>query len=177
MATPKRSTGLALLAMGMASFAGTTNGLLPAEAFWPALAASALGCIVFMRANRAHLEAADRRVERALNPRIRSKAAEEHAELQARTDGRRLAALAGERPAVLDLEEPIGAQQEILLSDVDSCDGSGSDGFVVSTDVSVPYELQQQASIADQIRKLDRLRADGVITGEEFAVAKAKLLG
>jgi len=33
------------------------------------------------------------------------------------------------------------------------------------------------ASVADELAKLDRLRADGVLTEEEFRAQKAKLLG
>jgi hypothetical protein len=32
-------------------------------------------------------------------------------------------------------------------------------------------------SVADELAKLDRLRADGVITAEEFSAQKARLLG
>ena len=178
MAKHKRSNGLALLAIGMGTFAGTTNGLLPAVAFWPALAVSALGCFVFMRANRVHLEAAERKASRAVNPTIRNRGAQENADRQARTDGQRLAALATERPGPSpDRGAATAAPREILLSDVEPAAPSGKEKFVVSTDVSVPLEVQQKASLADQIVKLQKLLEDGTISAEEFAAAKAKLLG
>jgi hypothetical protein len=42
--------------------------------------------------------------------------------------------------------------------------------------VSFPLEVQEQTSLADQLDKLNRLREEGIISTEEFAVAKAKLL-
>ncbi|MCP5043762.1 MAG: SHOCT domain-containing protein [bacterium] len=46
----------------------------------------------------------------------------------------------------------------------------------MASDVSFPIEVQQQDSLADQIRKLQQLREDGIISDEEMATAKAKLL-
>ena len=55
-------------------------------------------------------------------------------------------------------------------------DESASD-FVVTTDVSFPVEVQSGDALADQLRKLNELMGQGVLTEEEYAVAKAKLLG
>ena len=49
--------------------------------------------------------------------------------------------------------------------------------FVVTTDVSFPVEVQQGDALADQLQKLNQLLSQGVLTEEEYAVAKAKLLG
>jgi hypothetical protein len=49
--------------------------------------------------------------------------------------------------------------------------------FVVGTDVSFPVEVQRGDALADQLRKLNLLLEQGVLTEEEYAVAKAKLLG
>jgi hypothetical protein len=58
----------------------------------------------------------------------------------------------------------------------DQAEGEDEAGFVVTTDVSFPVELQAQGTLADQIAKLRRLADDGIINEDEFAVAKAKLL-
>ncbi len=51
------------------------------------------------------------------------------------------------------------------------------DNFVVATDVSFPVEVQSADALADPLRKLIQLLEQGVLTAEEYAVAKAKLLG
>ena len=56
------------------------------------------------------------------------------------------------------------------------CHSHQSGDFKVSTDVSFPIAVQESDSLADQIAKLNRLREDGIISQEEMAVAKAKLL-
>ncbi len=48
---------------------------------------------------------------------------------------------------------------------------------MVSTDVSFPIEVQSADALADPLRKLSQLLEQGVLTEEEYAVAKAKLLG
>ncbi|MBW2725156.1 MAG: SHOCT domain-containing protein, partial [Deltaproteobacteria bacterium] len=64
----------------------------------------------------------------------------------------------------------------VSTSGVDASEATNSD-FDVSSDVSFPIEVQQQDSLADQIMKLQKLKEDGIISDEEMAVAKAKLLG
>jgi hypothetical protein len=51
------------------------------------------------------------------------------------------------------------------------------DDFVVATDVSFPVEVQSADALTGQLRKLIQLLEQGVLTEEEYAVAKAKLLG
>jgi hypothetical protein len=51
------------------------------------------------------------------------------------------------------------------------------DDFVVATDVSFPVEVQSADALAGQLRKLIQLLEHVVLTEEEYAVAKAKLLG
>ena len=41
------------------------------------------------------------------------------------------------------------------------------EGFLVSTDVSFPLEVQERCSLADQLRKLQRLHEEGIISDEE----------
>jgi len=70
------------------------------------------------------------------------------------------------------------APDELVLDEVDESGNRSDDeaGFVVTTDVSFPVELQESRSLAEQLQKLQRLCEDGVITVEEFSIAKAKLL-
>lgn len=46
-----------------------------------------------------------------------------------------------------------------------------------TSDVSFPLELQRGEALADPLRKLNPLRVQGILTEEEFAIAKARLLG
>ena len=62
------------------------------------------------------------------------------------------------------------------MYEVDADPGDAGDDFKVATDVSFPLEVQEQDSLADQIMKLHQLRESGVISEEEMAIAKAKLL-
>jgi hypothetical protein len=48
--------------------------------------------------------------------------------------------------------------------------------FVVATDVSFPIEVQSGDALADQLRKLNQLLEQGILTAEEYAAAKTKLL-
>lgn len=50
------------------------------------------------------------------------------------------------------------------------------DDCVVASDVSFPVEIQSGDALADQLRKLNQLLRQGVLTTEEYAVAKTKLL-
>jgi len=61
--------------------------------------------------------------------------------------------------------------------DATSGDASDGDAFTVTTDVSFPLEVQQQNSLAEQLQKLSKLREGGILSDDEFAIAKAKLLG
>jgi len=55
--------------------------------------------------------------------------------------------------------------------------GDQADDFAVATDVSFPVEIQSADALADQLRKFIPLLEQGVLTEEEYAVAKTKLLG
>jgi hypothetical protein len=68
-------------------------------------------------------------------------------------------------------------EDEIVLYEVDDEQAiSGADEFMVTTDVSFPLEIPEQSSLADQLQKLQQLREQEIISSEEFAIAKAKLL-
>ena len=182
MAAHSRSRGLSLLALGTLVFAGTTNHLLPAVAFWPALLVCAIGVVLFMKGNRVAMEQAEKRTHQTLHPPVRSEAAERFAERQVQLDGRVLEEL-GQREtrgmAAQSTEANQVGEDEIVLYEVndENAEAGGGDGnFVVTTDVSFPLEVQQQTSLADQLQKLQQLRRDEIITPEEFAIAKAKLL-
>ncbi len=183
---PSRPTGLLLLVVGALTFLGTTNGLLPAIAFFPGLIICVLGLFVFMKANHVALEASEKRTLQRLNPEIKNVSAERAAQRQADVDGTTLDALDSREGRVA--AQGIAADQvqtdELVLYEVDQGDAPGAAveiddqeaDFVVTTDVSFPLEIQHQSSLADQIAKLRRLADDGIISEEEFAVAKAKLL-
>ena len=49
--------------------------------------------------------------------------------------------------------------------------------LVVMPDVSFPVEVQRGDALADQLRKLNQLLTQGILTEEEYAIAKARLLG
>lgn len=170
-----RITGLMLMAISIAAFVGTTSEALPPVTFFPALALFAAGAIKFLRTNHDALEAAEKRTQRALNPVIReNEQARAHAVRQA---NRRGAALnhSGACDSNADLAssthfDPETPRETIQIDDQD-------DDFVVATDVSFPIEIQSGDALADQLHKLNQLLEQGVLTAEEYAVAKTKILG
>jgi len=187
MANASRTRGLLLIATGALVFVGTNTDVLPAEAFFPALAVCALGILSFVKANRLATEVEEARIRRALSPEMRNPTADAYAARQASADGRALASV-GERegrsapPVASGAARPAPelAPDELLLDEISLSDAApvadASADFGVSTDVSFPVELQESRSLAEQIERLQRLREEGVITADEFAVAKAKLL-
>ena len=174
-----RMTGLSLMGLSIAAFLGSTSEMLPSATFFPALAVFVLGAIKFMRANSVEMARAEKRVERKMNPTLRkNQQAQAHAERLAARQGNALSSLnasddvdaeaaarlaSGQRPA----QTPGGGAIEIGEDDAD---------LVVTTDVSFPVEVQAGDALADQLKKLNQLMAQGVLTEEEYAVAKAKLL-
>lgn len=171
-----RTTGLASMAVSTAAFVGTTSDVLPAVTFFPALALFLCGAFWFLRSNRAAHEEAERRVKRATDPRLRpNRHAEAHAMRQAQRRGEGLdrSSAAGRptRPAPADPPRDAVPSGEAL--DFDPSPGE----FLVETDVSFPVDVQEGDALADQLKKLSQLLEQGVLTAEEYAVAKAKLLG
>jgi hypothetical protein len=53
---------------------------------------------------------------------------------------------------------------------------NNEDDFVVTPDVSFPVEVQAGDVLVDELRKLNRLMSQGILTEEEYAIAKSKLL-
>jgi len=181
MSGNSRTSGLLLMAAGAGTFAGTTAQLLPAIVFFPGLVLCGLGVVVFIKGNRVAVEAAEERTQAALNPKIRNQTMEDFAARQAQTDGNVIQALGDLEVRSATAEAAHVEQQvegdEIVLYEVDDTEAeAGDSGFVVSTNVSFPVEVQEQRSLADQLQKLDRLHRDGIIDDDEFAIAKAKLL-
>jgi hypothetical protein len=156
-----RATGLALIATGALVFLGTTDQMLPAETFFPGLAACVLGFIVFMKANRAALQESEARKPR--RPSSANKGGDSAAEMPG-NDERMRSEL--DRAAAAGAANTAGSPAAEQPGDRD---GEGA------TRVSSPLESQTQSSLVDQLAKLRRLADDGIISEEEFAVAKAKL--
>lgn len=174
-----RMTGLSLMGLSIAAFLGTTTQMLPSVTFFPALAVFVLGAIKFLRANKVELAKAEKRVERKLNPKIRTNQhARAHAERLAARRGSAISSLNGsdaEAAARLTsnrmaIGTPGGDAIEIEI-------GKDQADLVVTTDISFPVEVQMSDALADQLKKLNQLMTRGVLTEEEYAVAKAKLLG
>lgn len=151
-----RTTGLLLLLTGFLTFLGTTNQMLPAEAFFPAVVVCLLGVVVFLKSSRTAPKEAEQGTPDRTRARVRNRAP-------------------ADPPEKLDQQ---GAAYALPV-DPTALGDQGDDGdFVVSTDVSFPAEAQQHqpTQIADQLAKLRRLADDGIISEDEFAIAKAKLL-
>jgi len=169
-----RLTGLMLMAISIAAFVGTTNDKLPPMTFFPALVLFAAGALKFLRSNHEALERAEKRTQRALNPVLaENQQARGLAERQA---ARRGAALnhSGDgdpdaNPAWATHKNTIAPGEAIEFDDQE-------DELVVATDVSFPIEIQAGDALADQLGKLNHLLEQGVLTAEEYAVAKTKLL-
>lgn len=184
-----RSTGLILMGLAVAAFLGSTSEALPPATFFPALALFAIGGVKFFKSSREALAEADRQTRARLQPTIReNRSALAQAERQAQRRGAALNALNadaaaptrpaagrtnGARKAVPRAGQPAVDPNvaEIELVDVQEED------LQVDADVSFPLDLQRGDALADQLRKLNLLLTQGILTEEEYAIAKAKLLG
>lgn len=168
-----RSMGAILMGLAVAAFAGSSSEVLPPVTFFPALALFAIGAFQFLRSSREALAAAERRTHEKLNPVIRSdRSVAAAAERQAMRRGAAQTALNASSPARRPATSLPGADaaQPIELEEVAS-------DFLVTPDVSFPVEVQRGDALADQLRKLNVLLTQGILTEEEYAIAKAKLLG
>lgn len=168
--TLSRTSGLLLLVMGALTFLGTTNMMLPAVAFFPGVAVCVLGLIVFLKGQP---PTQDGRAAQGGSREPRPGGAH-HDGREGELDSASLAALEG-REARFGAGDTGRPRSDLVLDEAGPAGEADSD-FVVSSDVSVPLELQEQSALADQIAKLRRLADDGIISEEELAVAKAKLL-
>ncbi|MCG8591582.1 MAG: SHOCT domain-containing protein [Proteobacteria bacterium] len=177
-----RKTGLLTLLLASAVFLGTNMELLPAELFWVGIVLYPIGGVMFLIGNRAAMEQSDARHAAALNPKVRNQRMEAYAEQQAQGPRKpspggqqavaRKAALDLPRHAEADDTVPLVAErpEEVELEDSD-------DSIEISTDVSFPVEIQERNALAEQLDKLHKLHEDGILSEQELAAAKAKLLG
>lgn len=165
-----RSKGLALLLLGALLLGGNTLDILPREAFWAGLLTYPFGAYLFLKGTRRAREQAERRIARKLTPRLGNAAGQEHARRQARHVVRPHASgSAGEAASQEDVQG-LRRQPEFL--------GPGNrNRFRVTPDVSYPSPQRDPGRLADQLEKLAKLRQEGILSREELAIAKAKLLG
>ena len=190
-----RAMGLLWMGIAVAAFLGTTSETLPAAVFFPALLLFGFGAFQFMKSNSEALAEADRRTQERLRPVIHDeRAAANAAERRAMRRGEALNALNGEgdvarvRPgrtavraaaagAVAADAAATSTQRDAIEIDLEVEAEAEDPTLVVTTDVSFPLEVQRGDALADQLRKLNHLLTQGVLTEAEYAIAKAKLLG
>ena len=164
---------------------GNTMEVLPPVSFIAGLALYPIGGYLFFMGSRQAINQAESRAARIIKPRIKNESAERIADSQAhnidahgsvdeqvrglRKQEHEIATLGGESLRAASPAEPG------LVLDFEEEEPRES-GFNISNDVSFPIEVQTSDSLADQIMKLQKLQQNGIITAEEMAVAKAKLL-
>ena len=180
-----RMTGLSLMGLAILAFLGTTAQALPSVTFFPALAVFVLGAIKFLITNHAELAKAEQRTARRVDPTLRPGepshvraeriAANRGAALNSfGPDDESLAAESAARMASGRMAYESSALSHAI--EIDDGEDEDEDHFVVATDVSFPVEVQLGDAIADQLKSLSEQMAKGVLTEEEYAVAKARLL-
>ncbi len=172
-----RVVGLMLMAVSILAFLGTTSEAIPAATFFPALVLFAIGAFKFLRTNHEALARAERATSRARNPAMReNRMARAMADRQAANVPAVDDSSAGRGPTSSDLQLESGNAPHAIEIELD--DGAETeDPTSVMTDVSFPIEIQQSDALADQLEKLNRLLDQRVLSKEEFAIAKSKLLG
>lgn len=178
-----RILGLLLIVVGCLVMAGVVHDYLPAISFWAGLAVFPIGGWMVLAGNReaaANAEALHQaRLAQRRTPPTSARQdafAAERARFVSE-DGASLERQA--RAAASGMQQGHAVERdEITLYELDDDDALEPETeFKVSTDVSFPIEVQEQDSLAEQLEKLRRLNEDGILSDEEFAVAKAKLLG
>ena len=191
--TNPRLTGLSLLLIGVLVLMGNTLNVLPPEAFWAGLLMYPIGGYLFFTGSRAAIDRAETRTARSLNPRLGNRPGQEHAKRQehganpnapraimedddqADAESRIVPSLRGGLDAKTEQMPAAGSTtaEPLALHDLEE---EGTD-FAVESDVSFPVEVQERQSLADQLEKLAKLQQEGIISADEYAIAKAKLLG
>ena len=173
-----RSTGLILMALAVAAFLGSTAEVLPPATFFPALALFAIGALKFFISSREAIAEAELRTQAKLRPVIReNRSAQAAAERSAMRRGAALNEVNAGLPApargsAAHPEIPAAPDREAI--EFDQPEG---EQLVVMPDVSFPVEVQRGDALADQLRKLNQLLTQGILTEQEYAIAKARLLG
>lgn len=171
-----RSTGLILMGLAVAAFLGSTSEALPPATFFPALALFGIGAVKFLKSSREALAEAERRTQEKLHPVIReNRSTQATAERMAQRRGAALNELNATLPPKTTPTARATRGQPMQAAPID-LDPSEAD-LVVTQDVSFPVEVQRGDALADQLRKLNLLLTQGILTEEEYAIAKAKLLG
>ena len=166
-----RPKGLALILLGALILGGNTLDILPREAFWAGLLTYPFGAYLFLKGSRTARERAQQRIARTLAPRLANAPGQEHAWRQARHVVRPHA------PPAVQAAAPPGDVGELLLTELEHVEPTHGGQIQVSSDVSYPPALQDPGRLADQLEKLGKLQQQGILTKEELAIAKAKLLG
>jgi hypothetical protein len=169
-----RSTGLILMALAVAAFLGSTAEVLPPATFFPALALFGIGAVHFLKSSRVALAEAERRTQERLHPVIReNRSVQAGAERRAMRRGAALNELNAAATAARPVPAAMGQQ---VITDPIELDAPVGE-LVVTTDISFPVEVQRGDALADQLRKLNQLLTQGILTETEYAIAKARLLG
>ena len=166
MANP-RFNGLMLCLLGVLTLLGNTLDVLPPAAFWVGLLMYPIGGYLVFVGSRGARDEAGARPSRSGGARPANRPGSAPAAPQVR----RAAASPPARPQAPASPRATPVANELVLPADDD-----SEGMAVSTDVSFPVELQENARVADEIQKLHRLQREGVISAEELAIAKSKLL-
>jgi len=176
MKQPK-TVGLALILLGTLVLLGNTTEALPAEAFFAGLFLYPIGGVLFFQGSRASIQQAETRAANIRAPQLKNATAEAYAERQRRNIERTGSDESQLRSLQQGQKATPPAPFEALEIDLDlDPELDDEEEFAVTTDVSFPIEVQEQDSLAEQLMKLQKLRDGGVISEEELAIAKAKLL-
>lgn len=172
-----RFAGLLLLLTGVLILMGNTLDALPPQAFWAGLLTYPIGAYLFFFGSRHATESAGAEARRPMPrlPRPPRPAAPETAAPEEETpvppesriiESLRRPQASGGAPNA----SPAPASEPLAFHDLESDEASSGGG-------SRTVEVQEPQSIADQLQKLTKLQEQGIISAEEYAVAKAKLLG
>ena len=175
-----RILGLTLMAVAIVAFLGSTSEALPPETFFPAMALFAIGAFKFLRSNHEAMAKAEQRAKNAVSPKIReNRLARALADKQAAAKAIGLPPSTRVEPmASSDTSDEMATEMATDVNAIELDDASGNEEELnVTTDVSFPVEVQTGDALADQLGKLNRLLEQGVLTEEEYAIAKTKLLG
>jgi len=178
-----RFTGLLLLLTGVLVLMGNTLDALPPQAFWAGLLTYPIGGYLFFMGSRQSMG----RFSPGASPAPRSERVE--------APPRRAPVAPAVQPPVEPVEEPSAGSriveslrrpapapapdsaprparpEPLAFPDLDE------NGDFDQPEAGRRVEVQQRPNVADELDKLAKLQRQGIISAEEYAVAKAKLLG
>ena len=167
-----RILGLTLMAISVAAFLGSTSEALPAETFFPAMLLFAIGAFKFLRANHEALSKAEKPAQSAVRPALRAK--RDARGLANRRAASKALGIASSSAVATPHQDGSGFDSNVHAIELDVPASVGP--LDIRTDVSFPIEIQESDALADQLGKLNQLLKQSVLTEEEYAIAKAKLL-